>query len=79
MALSIAELEAEIAQLSMEDKERLISLLIRSLEAEVEEDPQIVEAAWQQEVERRSRQIEEGKVKLVPADEALARIRNSLR
>jgi putative addiction module component (TIGR02574 family) len=79
MALSLAELEAEVIQLSSADREKLIRLLITSLEAEPEEDQQAVEAAWELEVERRSREIEEGKVELVPADEALARIRNSLR
>lgn len=79
MALSLPELEEEVIRLPQEDRERLIRLLISSLEPEAEEDEEVVEAAWEQEVERRSREIEEGKVKLVPADEALARIRHKLR
>jgi putative addiction module component (TIGR02574 family) len=76
MALSLAELEKEVTQLSLEEREQLIRLLIASLEPEDEGD---IEAAWEQEVLRRSREIQEGKVSPVPADEALARIRRSLR
>ena len=79
MALSLAQLEAGVIRLSSADKGKLIRLLITSLEGEPEKGKQSVEAAWELEVERRSREIEEGKVQLVPADEALAGIRNSLR
>jgi putative addiction module component (TIGR02574 family) len=79
MALSLPEIEEEITRLPQEARERLIRLLINSLEPEAGESQEAIEAAWEQEIERRSREIEEGKIKLVPADEALARIRKNLR
>ncbi len=37
-----------------------------------------IEAAWEQEVIARSKEIQEGSVAPLPADEALARVRRSL-
>ncbi len=76
MALSLAEIEREVTQLTAEERARLIARLIESLEAADDGD---VEAAWEQEVLRRSREIEEGKVVPVPVEEALKRVRRSLR
>jgi len=76
MALSLAELEREVTRLSPEERARLIALLIHSLEPADEGD---VEAAWEAEVLRRAREIEEGKTVPVPAEEALERARRNLR
>jgi putative addiction module component, TIGR02574 family len=76
MPLSLAEIEKEVTQLSLDERARLISLLIASLE---EADKADIEAAWEQEVLARSREIAEGRVTPVPAEEALARVRRTLR
>lgn len=76
MARSLAEIEREVTQLTVQERARLITLLIESLEPADEGD---VDAAWEQELLRRSKEIEEGRVVPVPADEALDRIRRSLR
>lgn len=75
MPLSVAEIEKEAGQLTLDERERLISFLIATLEPADEGD---IEAAWEQEVLARSKEIEEGRVAPAPADEALARVRRSL-
>ncbi|MFM9886527.1 MAG: addiction module protein [Burkholderiales bacterium] len=76
MALSVTEIQREVTLLSVEERARLIALLIESLEAADEGN---VDAAWEQELLRRSKEIEEGKVIPVPAEEALERVRRTLR
>ena len=75
MPLSVAEIEKEAGQLTLDERERLISFLIATLEPADEGE---IEAAWEQEVLARSEEIEEGGVTPVPAGEALARVRRSL-
>jgi putative addiction module component (TIGR02574 family) len=76
MSLSLVEIEKEVSQLTLDERARLISHLIATLEPADEGD---IEAAWEQEVLARSEAIQEGRVAAVPADEALARARRSLR
>jgi putative addiction module component (TIGR02574 family) len=76
MSLSLLEIEREVVQLTPEERERLIGFLIATLEPTEEDD---VETAWKEEVLARSKDIHEGRVISVPADEALARVRRSLR
>jgi hypothetical protein len=57
------------------EKARLIGFLIAALEPTDEGD---IKAAWELEVSARSREIQEGRVAPIPADEALARVRRSL-
>ena len=58
------------------ERARLIEFLIQSLDPADEGD---VETAWEREILARSKEIEEGRVTAVPADEALARVRGNLR
>jgi putative addiction module component (TIGR02574 family) len=76
MARSLAQLQQEIQELSDSDKEALLRLLWEELDGPA--DPN-VDAAWLEEVQRRSREIDEGSVALVPADEVFARIEASLK
>jgi len=75
MPLSLAEIERQVSQLTLEERTRLISFLIATLEPS---DPADIEAAWEAEVSARSKEIQEGSVAPVPADDALARVRRSL-
>jgi len=75
MPLSVAEIEREVSQLAPEDRARLINFLIATLEPADEGD---IEAAWEEEVLARSKELHEGRVAAVSADEALARVRRSL-
>lgn len=75
MPLSLAEIEREVSQLTLDERARLIGFLIATLESTDEGD---IEAAWEQEVLARSAEVQEGRVVPVPADEVLARVRRSL-
>lgn len=75
MPLSLVEIEREVSQLTLDERARLISFLIATLEPADEGN---IEAAWEEEVLARSKEIQEGRVAPVPADEALARVRRGL-
>jgi hypothetical protein len=75
MPLSIAEIEREVSQLTLDERERLLGFLIATLEPFDEGD---IEAAWEEEVLARSMDIEKGVVAPLPADEALTRLRRGL-
>ena len=64
--------------LSLPPKARadIAGTLLRSLD--VEDDPD-VEAAWAVEIERRLRDVQSGKVKLVPWEQVRRRLRAGLR
>lgn len=74
MPLSLVEIEKEVSLLTLDRKERLLGFLI----AKLEPDEGDVEAAREQEVLARSKEIQEGRVTPVPVSEALARVRRSL-
>lgn len=76
MSLSLADLEKEAVQLPLEERARLISSLIASMEPPDDGD---LEAAWEQEIEARSAAFHRGEAETVPAAEALARARRKLR
>jgi len=75
MSLSLIEIETEARKLPLEERARLIGVLIASLESADEGD---IEAAWEQELLARSKEVQDGSVSPVPADEALERVRRSL-
>lgn len=71
--MNLDALEAEVLKLSPADRSHLLERLIGSLDADAS-----IEAAWEQEAERRQADIESGKVSLVSGDEAMARLRQQL-
>ena len=81
MSLSVAELEAEAQHLSPPERAELAQRLFASLEDgdEAPFDAAAVEQAWIEEAERRYQDYLEGKVKGIPAAEAIAEIRAHLR
>ncbi|MGI0024432.1 MAG: addiction module protein [Nitrososphaera sp.] len=76
MALSVHEIEKEIHALSTQDKTALLRALIADLDDEVDEN---VEQLWLEEAQRRHRELEEGLVKAVPAEEVFGRARTQLK
>jgi putative addiction module component (TIGR02574 family) len=60
--MSTEELLAQVLQLPRQDRARLAEELLSSLE---EADDEEVAAAWAPELERRSREVAEGKVQTV--------------
>ena len=67
-------IEAEALKLDAEERAHLADRLLASLSEEAE-----VDEAWAAEVERRVAEIESGRVKLVPAADAIARARRALK
>ena len=70
MATDIDRLEKEIHSLSMKEKAYLVRSLIDDLD---NMDDKASEKLWVEEVERRYEAYQEGKIKVVPGDEAMRR------
>jgi putative addiction module component (TIGR02574 family) len=71
MSTPIGELFRQASELEEHDRATLAGLLLESLEYEVDED---VEAAWQEEIERRLVELDADSVQLVPWDEVKAKL-----
>ena len=76
MSTDVAEIEAKIRSLSLEDKTELIRSLIADLDGPTDAD---VESAWLVEAQRRHREIAEGKVKPIPAQRVFQNLRARLK
>jgi putative addiction module component (TIGR02574 family) len=75
MARPLATIEQELRTLSTSDKETLLRVLWEELDGP--SDPG-VDAAWLEEVQRRSAEINSGAVETIPADQVFARLRSKL-
>jgi hypothetical protein len=71
MARPVAIIQQEIRDLTSAEKEELLAMLIEELDGSPDEG---VEAAWLEETERRSREIDSGAVECIPAKDVFARI-----
>lgn len=71
MARPLAAIQQEIRALSDAEKEEILATLLEELDGPADPD---VEAAWLEEANRRSREIDSGAVQCIPAEEAFARI-----
>ncbi len=76
MSTAVAEIEARIRALSLEDKTDLIRSLIAELDGPADAG---VEAAWLEEAQRRHREIVEGKVQPIPGERVFANLRARLK
>ena len=76
MARSVEELESEIRSLSADERMHLLRDLIADLDGAMEAD---VERAWLEEAERRYKDLKDGLVKPIPAEEVFARARARLK
>jgi hypothetical protein len=73
MSTSLEVLEAEVLQLAPADRSRLFERLIASLDLDAD-----VEQAWDEVADRRERELDAGTALMVPAPEAIARLRQRL-
>jgi putative addiction module component (TIGR02574 family) len=71
MARAVSIIQQEIRALSASDKAQLLRTLLEELDGPT--DPG-VDAAWAAEVQRRSREIDDGVVQALPADEVFGKI-----
>jgi len=76
MSTNVAEIEAKIRSLTLEDKTELIRFLIADLDGPADTDAQ---RAWLVEAQRRHREIIEGKVEPVPAQRVFQNLRARLK
>ncbi len=74
MALTLDQLEAEAAKLSPAERTALID---RLHELDESRDPEI-EAAWDEEILRRSDDFDSGRVQGIPYEDAIARVKTKL-
>ena len=74
--MKLKELEDEILQLSEEKRAELAQKLLLSLDSRSERE---IEEDWLDEAERRARDLDEGIVKPIPADEVRRKARALLR
>jgi putative addiction module component (TIGR02574 family) len=74
MSSQLEIVEAQALKLTAEERAQLADRLIASLFGDQE-----VEEAWAAEVERRVKEIESGRAKLVPGAEAIARARAAIK
>lgn len=75
MARRVTEIEADIQALEPADKERLLEFLLDDVGPA---DPAI-DRAWLEEVQRRSRELDEGKVTAVSWEQVAVDVRARLR
>jgi putative addiction module component (TIGR02574 family) len=75
MAAILKELETQALQLSPQERGELIHRLIVSLEGSPKDSPEAIAKAWNEEIARRVADMEAGRTKWIPADEAMSRIR----
>jgi putative addiction module component (TIGR02574 family) len=71
MARPLATIEEEIRELSVADKETLLRVLWEELDGPADSE---VDAEWLREAQRRSREIDDGSVECIPAEEVFARL-----
>ena len=76
MLTAVAEIEAKIRELSLEDKADLVRSLIAELDGPAGAD---VERAWLEEAKRRQREVVEGKVQPVPGERVFANLHARLK
>ena len=73
MHLTPDQIEIEALSLPREDRARILEALVASLQT----DPE-VERAWDEEVRRRLRDIRSGVTKLIPGEQVLKEVEDSL-
>ena len=75
MSPDLEELKQRADRLSAAERAELAQFLIESLDPlDEEQGPTEVERAWLIEIARRAGEIDRGEVKLIPGDEAFARL-----
>ncbi len=76
MSTTVEELAEQAMTLPGESRARLADLLVESLDADALTD---IDRLWLAEAKRRRDEVRSGKVKTIPGDEALRRVRDSVR
>ena len=78
MTAILKEIESQALQLSLSERGELIHRLIISLEGELDESPEAIAKAWDEEIARRVTDMEAGRTQWTPADEVMTRLRTRI-
>ncbi len=78
MAITLAEIEAQALQLTPRERSELAHRLIVSLDGPVEDTPEAIAQAWAEEIARRVADMDAGRTRWIPADEAMRRVRERI-
>jgi putative addiction module component (TIGR02574 family) len=79
MAKTVEELEKELLALPRDERARLAHELLLSLdEAEADLSPEEWEAAWAEEIQRRERDLREGRTRSLPADDVIRELKEKV-
>ena len=70
---SVVEILRTVLELPPDARAMLAGHLLESLDDSEQTE---IDAAWSEEIERRIRDIDEGRVKLIPGEEVLAELRS---
>lgn len=71
MSKPLERLESEVLSLPHHERAHLARVILLSLDSDSYEEPDAVESAWVEEVERRVTDIRSGKVKAIPGEHVL--------
>jgi len=72
MTVALKELTKKVLSLPVQERAELAHNLIQSIDSDVGQD---VSSSWDVELEKRVHEINEGKVKGIPAEEVFANLR----
>jgi hypothetical protein len=73
--ISLDRLTAEILSLPSASRAILADKLIESLEFDIDTS---IQSAWSSEAKKRRDEVRDGSVRVIPGDDALAQVRNSI-
>jgi putative addiction module component (TIGR02574 family) len=79
MAFTAEQIRQEALRLPPKDRARLAGELIHSLDEVPEADRLAVDTAWRAEVERRVRDMREGRVEMLDGDKVMQELRSRLK
>ena len=74
MTDALKEIEAQALQLSSQERGQLIQRLIVSLDGELQDSPETIAKAWDDEIARRVAEIDAGTAVLIPHEQVQAEI-----
>jgi putative addiction module component (TIGR02574 family) len=72
MTDALKEIEAQALQLSSQERGQLIHRLIVSLDGELQDSPETIAKAWDDEIARRVAEIDAGTAVLIPHEQVRA-------
>ena len=75
MGAILKDIEAQALQLSLKERSELAHRLLVSLDGEPEDSPEAIAKAWDEEIARRVADMDVGRIKWIPADEVMTRLR----